>query len=161
MKIDVWSISALRDCIGYDPQTGVWRSSTPIIGARHRGYQIIGFIISGRYKTVAAHRLAWAIHYGEWPSTNVDHVNCVKDDNRICNLRLATKAENGWNTPAPRRNKSGVKGVCWSEERQKWCAMISVNNKKIALGRFDTIDEAAAARAVAAERYHGEFARHK
>ena len=48
-------------------------------------------------KSVLAHRLAWALHYGEWPDGAIDHINGIKTDNRLCNLRLATRAQNQQN----------------------------------------------------------------
>ena len=49
-------------------------------------------------KKVQGHRLAWFLHYGEWPEGNIDHINRVKTDNRICNLRIATLSENQFNS---------------------------------------------------------------
>ena len=63
------------------------------------------------------------------------------------------------NTKTRTDNKSGIKGVHWSEERQKWSAQIAVKNKTIALGRFNSFEEAAKARLLAEQKFHGEFSR--
>lgn len=107
-----------------------------------------------------AHRVAWAIFYGEWPSCDVDHINGDPSDNRICNLRLASKPENAQNqAPQSRAKSSRYKGVHWRTERSKWVAMITVNGRKMRVGSF--FDEASAAQAynAAARRFYGPFAR--
>lgn len=106
-----------------------------------------------------AHRLAWALHYGEWPDLHIDHINGVRSDNRISNLRLATSEINNRNAKRRCDNKSGVSGV-----RQKgavWEANIRVNGKQKFLGRFSSLEAAAQARraAMAAAGYsagHGK-----
>lgn len=108
---------------------------------------------------VKAHRVAWAIHYGETPSCFLDHINTIKDDNRISNLRLASNSENMCNTTKRADNTSGVKGVYWCKEKSKWCAEIKKNGKKRFLGRFIDIDQARLAYEKASKMYHGEFAR--
>jgi hypothetical protein len=81
-------------------------------------------------------------------------------DCRTQNLRPATKAQNQWNRKLCTRNTSGVKGVHFEAQTQRWRAEIWVNNKHLRLGRFDTIDEAAAAVTAARVQLHGEFANH-
>lgn len=100
-----------------------------------------------------AHRVIWAIHYGEWPSDQIDHINGVRNDNRISNLRVATNVENQRNMSMNRSNTSGVCGVSWCKARGKWLAYIGVGGRTINIGRFTTIDAAAAARAEASRRY--------
>jgi hypothetical protein len=105
------------------------------------------------------HRLAWLHYYGEWPAGEVDHINGDPGDNRIANLRIATHAENMRNMKMKRTNSIGVKGVFFDRARNKYQARIKVGYKGIHLGRYDTIEEAAAAYARASEKYHGEFGR--
>jgi hypothetical protein len=80
---------------------------------------ITGYItIRVIYKSYLAHRLAWLYVHGEWPENLIDHINNNRSDNRICNLRKATKTENNRNTLRGSKNKSGVKSVFWKENLQ-------------------------------------------
>lgn len=103
--------------------------------------------------------MAWAIHHGEWPDGEIDHINMKRDDNRIANLRLATSSDNRMNSGRQENNTSGMKGVYWKKARGKWMSQIQVASKQIFLGRYATKAEAHAAYCEAAKKYHGEFAR--
>ena len=87
----------------------------------------------------------------------IDHVNGDPSDNRLCNLREATKSQNMMNIGKIKSNTSGVRGVGWSKASQKWRAYIRVNKKDIHLGLFESIEDAKKARVEAAIKYHGEF----
>jgi len=89
----------------------------------------------------------------------VDHIDGDGLNNRRSNLRLASRAQNQKNKGRPISNSSGVKGVTWCAERGKWQAQISDANKHYNLGRFDKIEDAAAAYAAASAKFHGEFGR--
>lgn len=104
---------------------------------------------------VAAHRAIWAMAHGEWPAGDLDHINCVKTDNRLENLRVVSHEENMRNVPRRRDNVSGITGVHWQSRRGKWRAEIQGER----LGMFDSLEEAAAARAVAM-RLRGFHANH-
>lgn len=88
----------------------------------------------------------------------VDHINGDTLDNRRCNLRICTNAENQRNQKLKTLNTSGYKGVCWHKIRKKWMSNIKFNNKTIYLGYFDNIIDAAIAYDTAAVKYFGEFA---
>lgn len=109
-KIDV---ARLRELFRYDPATGiVVRRTTKNAGKPAGTLFSTGHLqvcVDG--KVVGVHRIAWALHYGEYPSLEIDHVNGDGADNRICNLRLATSSQNNQNRRLSSRNKSGVKGV--------------------------------------------------
>lgn len=120
----------------------------------HNGYREIS-IDDRRYKS---HRLAWLWVHGDWPRDCIDHIDGNKLNNAIANLREATKSENGQNSGKHRDNTSGWKGVSWYGARRKWCAEIMVSRRRIRLGYYDCPDAAAAAYAIAANKYHGEFA---
>ena len=109
----------------------------------------------GRTKTIFLHREIIKAPKGKL----VDHQNGKSLDNRIANLRLATHRQNMQNRTKRKNTTSQYKGVCFERRRNKWTAGITVNKKKIWLGRFD--DEVSAAKAYdkAARRYHDEFAR--
>lgn len=104
-----------------------------------------------------AHRVAWALHYGEWPAEDIDHINQVKSDNRIINLRLATDSQNLRNIPMFSSNTSGYKGVSRAGASGKWVARISTGTEYKHLGTFATKELAAAAYISAAKYYHGEY----
>lgn len=110
-------------------------------------------------KPYLIHRLVFLMHNG-WLPEQVDHIDNTKDNNRIENLRAANNAENHRNTPAPKTNTSGVKGVCWIEDRRKWRAAIRINGKHKLIGMFKTLPEATIAIRAAREKHHGEFANH-
>jgi hypothetical protein len=89
----------------------------------------------------------------------VDHINGNTLDNRRCNLRICSNAENLRNrVQAPSNNKSGIIGVTFCKQTGKWSAEIVVNQKKIWLGRFKDKEEARAVRLSAEKQYFGEFA---
>ena len=90
----------------------------------------------------SVHRLVWLYVYGEWPKKLVDHINRVKTDNRIANLREATSAENNQNTPVLKTNTSGYRGVCWCKRDSKWEAKIKHNKRTKFIGKFDCIEDA-------------------
>lgn len=121
----------------------------------HSGY--LGICIGP--KRWQAHRIAWALHHGEWPKDQIDHINGIKTDNRICNLREATNSQNGKNLGLSKANKSGVKGVSFENYTQKWKASIKVESKTISLGRFNSIEDAAIARKLAEQHYFKEWNR--
>jgi hypothetical protein len=154
----------LREVLDYDPETGVFtrlvRGGRCLVGevagyARPDGYRIIQ--VKGR--NYRASRLAWLWMTGEWPAVYVDHINCVRDDNRWSNLRPASETQNMGNARKRADNTSGLKGVCWDAERGKWKAQIGVGGRSKGIGRFDTLEEAHAAYIAAAEKRFGEFAR--
>ena len=89
-----------------------------------------------------------------------DHISRNTLDNRQSNLRIANRAENGWNRSKDIDNTSGYKGVSRSKKTGKWIAMITVHQKVIYLGQRDTAEAAhRELYAPAALKYHGEFAR--
>ena len=92
------------------------------------------------------------------PNELVDHINTNKMDNRICNLRLANKSENAYNSKKRSTNTSGTVGVYFRKDTQKWVAFIRNNYKKICLGCFKDKEDAIKARKEAEKIYMGEFA---
>lgn len=160
----------LKKFLSYDPETGdfrwkVMRTRRWKVGmiagtvCKKRGYRRIGLKPTGatRVIIVRAHRIAWLYVYGEWPFSDIDHINRNGCDNRIANLRLATKTQNMGNRKRNANNSSGYKGVY--KHRNKWAACIRQNGKTISLGTFNTPQEAHAAYVAAAKKIFGEFAR--
>lgn len=93
-----------------------------------------------------AHRVVWAMHYGEWPNGSIDHINGVQTDNRITNLRVVSHSENLKNMGVRKNNTSGVVGVCWDKREHRWKAFIRQGGKMFNLGNFDKIEDATQAR---------------
>jgi hypothetical protein len=158
------NINELKTLFSYDPDTGVIRwiaKGKGMIKKKaagtllHSGY--LGICIGP--KRWQAHRIAWALHHGAWPKDQIDHINGIKTDNRICNLREATNSQNGKNLGLSKANKSGVKGVSFENYTQRWKASIKVENKTISLGRFNSIEDAAKARQLAEQHYFKEWNR--
>jgi hypothetical protein len=152
--------TAIRDYLRYEPETGsfFWIKSPAL---RHlegreagavgtRGYVIICF----RGRQYRANILAWYFSYGVWPEQIVDHKNLVTSDNRISNLRLATKAQNRANA-----SQGPMKGIYLDPRTGRYQARIGVNYRNINLGFFATLGEAQAAYLDGARKYFGEFAR--
>lgn len=156
------SLKEIRDLLEYFPETGVflWKidRQNAKIGTR-AGYIVAkGYrVISVKLKRYYAHRLAWLYMTGKWPQEQIDHKNMMKDDNRFENLRHATGGQNLANSIT--RASSGFKGVKYFKRDHVWAAYIGHNNKKYYLGRFPTPEEAHRAYCIAAEKFHGEFAR--
>ena len=111
--------------------------------------------LTGRIMDVGflAHRVCWAIHYGEWPNDCLDHIDGNKRNNRIGNLRDADHQINGANTKKPADNTSGIIGISWCHQTNKWTASIMVGQRSIWLGRHGSIEAAKAARLAAEKRY--------
>lgn len=102
------------------------------------------------------HRLAWIYMRGPIPEGfTIDHINGNRSDNRIENLRLASKQENSRNVKQRKMTVSGIKGVSFDRSRGKWLAYVGTEK----LGRFDNLFEAACVRKSAANRRFREFAR--
>ena len=102
-------------------------------------------------KEYKAHRLAWLFVYGEFPPKHLDHINRDRTDNSIKNLRLADDALNRKNQSLYKNNPSGYHGV--TKHGDRWRARININSKKVHLGVFDTIEEAAKCRQQAEQKY--------
>ena len=110
---------------------------------------------SPKRERIYLHRLILAAQ----PGQQVDHINGDGLDNRRCNLRLCTRAQNNRNRGKGPTNTSGYKGVCWDKKAQRWRAAIWLNGKYKFLGHFDAPKDAALAYDEAALRLHGEFAK--
>ena len=105
------------------------------------------------------HRVVWAMAHGRWPRKDLDHINGDRTDNRLANLREATRLQNQANYRTPTTNKSGYKGVSWCTRSKRWRAYISINSVTRHLGMFTDKRDAIAARRAAAIKYHKGFYR--
>lgn len=161
MEKKMLTVESVRSALDYDPETGVfrWRVSRQ----RVRKGKAAGFTTPQGYvriclggKVYSAHRLAWFYVYGVWPDGEMDHINRDKADNRIANLRPATKAQNMANSVT--RGKSGRRGVARTRNGKRWKAQITVDGRTRHLGTFDDREDAVFAYAVAAAKHFADFA---
>lgn len=102
------------------------------------GYRVI-CIDNFRYQ---AHRLAWLYVHGVEPSDNIDHINHIRTDNSIKNLRVASHETNSRNASMYKSNTSGVTGVHWKKNSKKWCARFRVKGVVTNVGLFDDLNDA-------------------
>lgn len=161
-----FSYNFLLSALDYSKEDGLFRWKKLYFGCHHNVGDVAGSVDShkGGYRIITilkkrylAHRLAWLYCYGEWPDGGVDHINRVRDDNRICNLRLANKSQQAHHSG--RANKYGHKGVSYSYTRERFTAKIMANGKIHYLGKnFPTAEAAAKAYEEAAITLFGEFA---
>lgn len=148
----------LKELLHYDPENGVFTW----IGVRRgharghvpRCYQRGYLVVVVDQKRHYGHRLAWLYVHGVWPE-HIDHINRKRGDNRLTNLRTATKKQNRANLAAA--NKLGVKGVRKTRSG-KFEAKINYDGKQRYLGTFTTVEEAAKVFREAHESVHGAFA---
>jgi hypothetical protein len=150
------------DCLRYEPLTGLlyWTTNKrnvkkdTVAGNYCNTHKYIKIMVNK--KNYYAHRVCWYLYYNQFPSNRIDHINGIRHDNRICNLREATDAENSQNLSVRSDNKTGYVGVSWCKKRNKFESNIHVKNKKIFLGYFQTAELAYQAY-IEAKAQHHEF----
>jgi len=168
-------IKWLHECFELDADTGtlIWKSrpvhhfkttkSQKIWATKYAGKEV-GTISSDGYRVVKVtwngkrphwyqHRIVWAMHYGQWPTKNIDHIDGDRANNVITNLREVTDQENSKNLRMSKNNTSGHIGVNWHKGRSKWQASITVSGKWIYLKTYANIEDAIAARQAAEIKY--------
>lgn len=155
----------LKELLNYDPDTGVFTRLISL-SSRSKVGSVAGFFDSEGYREMRvsgqrckAHRLAWFYVHGYWPKYQIDHINGIKDDNRLSNLRESTHSENAMNRGVQKNNTSGYKGVSYVKKIMKWQAVIKINKKQKFIGHFDTPYLAHLAYKEASEKTHGTFSR--
>lgn len=140
----------LTEVLVYEPDTGVfrWRKNRKkctaggIAGSQRKD----GYIsIKVDYNRYFAHRLAWFYSHVKWPAEEVDHINRSPGDNRLSNLRLATRSQNATNRKRQSNNASGFSGVSFHRASGKWHARVRLDGRDIHLGLFTEPGDAAMA----------------
>ncbi len=146
----------VRDLVQYEPSTGlfVWRGG-PRKGKIAGSVNAIGYV-QIRFGKVgfSAHRLAWLYAHGEWPAEDIDHINGIRNDNRIANLRPVSRRVNLQNIRAPRSDNrsSGMLGV--EARGRRFRARIQVDGAVVSVGTFATAAEAHIAYVEAKRQLH-------
>lgn len=174
-----WSPENLKRLIDYDPLTGslTWKPRDGTLvrsgkvsearrwNGRYAGSSAFTAITSGGYlsgaihkRSLLAHVVAWVIAHGEWPSGEIDHIDGDRTNNRLCNLRCVSPAENKKNRAIGINNTSGRLGVSYNARDNRWAAYIGTG---VRLGTFRNIEDAVSARAEAEARlgYHENHGR--
>lgn len=101
--------------------------------------------VYAKRKTYSAHRIVFLWHHGYFPEY-VDHINRIKHDNRIENLRSATVTQNVRNRNMYSNNTSGHEGIWFNKKINRWVAYTSINKEKKHIGQFINLDDAVEAR---------------
>jgi len=124
----------------YDPLTGQFsrRDTGKLVGYIHKSGYVKITLCGKEYR---AHRLAFLYVEGRTPE-HIDHVNTNKADNRWCNIRECTHAENMQNQKVGSNNESGYRGVRYYARLGKFVARIRTNGKLRHIGYFDTLEQA-------------------
>lgn len=154
------TVDQIRERLSYEPATGIFRWLVPYRGkdiGKEAGWEDHGYVRIELCRTThAAHRLAWLHTYGEWPIGQIDHINGIRSDNRIVNLRDVSHSINAQNQRSSHsHNCTGILGVSFHKRDNRWVAGISVNGKRLHLGNFRT-PEAASTAYLSAKRLHHE-----
>lgn len=146
--------------LSYDPTSGLfcWKTAdggVPIGGSagyvNSNGYMVVG-LLGHKYRL---HRLAWLLVRGKWPEGTIDHINCIRTDNRWSNLRDVDFGVNAQNKVVPTKaNQLGVLGVYWSDKRKGYMAAIKLHGRGMRRGPYKTTDRAYAAYVDMKRKYH-------
>lgn len=132
-----------------------WRAP---VGSLAGTVSVYGYrVVCADQKLYHVSHIIWFLAHGRWPK-EIDHKNRVRLDNRLENLREATRPQNCANAGARSTSKSGVRGVWWDKARGKWTSQIERGGVVRSLGRFDSQLDAAVAYRHAARELFGEFA---
>jgi hypothetical protein len=148
-------IAQLKEQFDVDAEAGAVYSkrTKERLGKRMTGhYRVIYF----NQRWVPEHQIIWAVHFGEWPSTLIDHINGVTFDNRITNLRLASPSQNQANAKLREDNTSGIKGV--SKIKYGWASYLSSGGQVVHRKTHLRLADAIIARREAVQKHFGEFA---
>ena len=148
----------LKSILEYNQETGKFTWLVIRANGRIHIGDIAGCLTNGyiririNNKNYQAHRLAWLYMTGSWPEFEIDHINQIRNDNRFENLRDTDK--NDFNKTKYNNNNSGYTGVAKYKLTNKWMSRITIKNKIIYLGCFNTPEEASKAYEEAKKKYH-------
>ena len=153
----------LKEILHYNPDTGIFIWIKPNSFRMKIGDEA-GWLtkkeymrVTIKYKCYLLHRLAWLYMFGNFPKNLLDHINGVRNENRICNLREASESQNIFNSKPRKDNATGFKGVYFDKNKSKYHARCQINKKGHSLGYFETAELANEAYCNFAKIHHGEF----
>lgn len=153
------SAEEARKAFEYDPETGLMyrytANSKKLVVARSTKRNLVSY----KNRTYCRTYIIWLIVHGRPPNGLVDHIDTDSFNDKLKNLREATRSQNMANSVLSKCNKSGAKGVSWNTSKKKWVASIRFNCKRINLGYFNTIEAAKIVYDTKAQELFGEFAR--
>lgn len=155
----------LKSIFFYNSETGIF--TRKVKRGKWPAGEVCGTINGGGYVYISingvkyqAHRLAWLYMYGQFPSLGLDHINCLKTDNRICNLRESNQSMNSLNVPVKKNSSTGLKGAFYIKSKRMFGSKARVNGKSFNLGYFRTKELAHDAYVNFANKHHGDFIHH-
>ncbi len=141
------------------PANGGKKIGDPVgFSTRKSGHKNIYLFVDGKLRGFVYARVVWLLHYGEWPSQEIDHIDCNSQNDKIENLRIATRFENCQNTRYGRTQRP-FKGTYQDKKTGKWHCQIQAFGKVHGVYGFLTQEDAYQARQQLAKKLHGEFAR--
>lgn len=154
--------SHIRNYISYNHETGDlnWKrshanvSEGDVAGSTQKDGRITVRVLD---RAMRAHRIAWFLYYDKWPENEVDHINRDPSDNRIKNLREATRKQNSRNRGLTKSNTSGIKGASFHTKKGMWRAVAGLNGKQHHLGYFRTPEEAGSVYEEFCSKHHKDF----
>ncbi|EMQ3399759.1 TPA: HNH endonuclease [Yersinia enterocolitica] len=163
-RIQLPDISILTSTFSYNPETG---ALIRIKGSTKSNLAACGSTSANGYMSVrvdgvlySVHRIIWKMVTGKEPM-HLDHINGIRTDNRISNLREVSRTENNRNIGISPRNTSGYAGVTFVKSSKKWAAQLKINKRQISGGLFINKIDAVLAFNVLAMKFHGEFAKRR
>lgn len=161
-------VEHLNSLFTYDPMIGLLRSRSAY--GRHGKFPAgteVGWIDPGKgyrkvqigHRAFLVHRIAWAISFGAWSQFELDHINGLRIDNRLANLREVTRQQNSWNQGLRKTSTTGLTGVVKRRGSGNWGAYIRINGRTKWLGTFSTAEAAHEAYRQAAQEAWGDYFR--
>jgi hypothetical protein len=143
----------------YDSLTGTLYHNKDKRGPIKKGVKVNqrvthkGYLVS-KHKQVMRqqHHIVWYVVYGYWPR-ELDHINGIKKDNRLINLREVKPGENQKNRPIQKNNTSGCSGVLFHKRDKKWATYIRVKGIMVYLGYYDSYNVAVKVRKKAEKKF--------
>jgi hypothetical protein len=151
----------VKDLLEYRNGILYWKKQTSTrtpIGSKAGKIDTKGYLIIGlNYKKYKAHRIIFLMFNGYLPAT-IDHIDGNRLNNKIENLREVTVSQNMQNSKTYKSSKSGIKGVSWEKDRNKWKVQVMLDGKNRVVRNLESLELAQLVAQELRNKYHGEFA---